>query len=83
MYSIKSLLVCLEDNLENNFLQLNSDKTEVIICCPPKAKCTVVQHLGHLTPSVKLYARNLSFILDSEFCLDKQISSVVKKNSSE
>ena len=81
--SIQSLLVCLEDIrnwMANNFLQLNGDKTEVIIFGPSKARHTALSNLGHLTPLVKPHARNLGVILDSELCLDKQISTVVKNS---
>ena len=42
--SVQSLLDCLEDIkvwMSNNFLQFNSDKTEVIIFGPPKSISTV------------------------------------------
>lgn len=40
----------------------------------------MLNNLGHLAPFVTPYARNLGVILDSELCLDKQISNVVKNS---
>ncbi|KAL1005067.1 hypothetical protein UPYG_G00054060 [Umbra pygmaea] len=40
----------------------------------------MVQDLGHLSPFIKPYAKNVGVILDTELCLDKQISSVVKNS---
>lgn len=81
--SIQSLLDCLEDIkiwMSNNYLQLNSDKTEVIVFGPPKSISTVADKLANLTPYIRSHARNLGVILDSGLCLDKQISSVVKNS---
>lgn len=64
----------------DNFLQLNNDKTEVIIFNPSKSKKPILTDLGSLTPFTKPFARNLGVIFDSELCFNKQISSVVKNS---
>ncbi len=66
--------------MANNFLQLNNEKTEVIIFGPSKIRNSIVSNLDSLTPYVTSHARNLGFIFYSELCLEKQISSVVKNS---
>ncbi len=61
--------------MSNNFLQLNNDKTEVILFGPSKTRNSVA---GNLTPYIKSHVKNLVVIFDSELCLEKQISSVIK-----
>ncbi len=55
-------------------------KTEVIIFGPSKIRNSIVSNLDSLTPYVTSHARNLGVIFDSELCLEKQISSVVKNS---
>ncbi len=74
---------CLKDIkiwMANNFLQLNNEKNEVIIFGPSKIRNSIVSNLDSLTPYVTSHARNLGVIFDSELCLEKQISSVVKNS---
>ncbi len=66
--------------MSNNFLQLNNDKTEVILSGPSKTRNYVAGNLENLTPYVKYHVKNLGVIFDSELCLEKQISSVVKNS---
>lgn len=66
--------------IANNFFQLNSNKTEVIVFIPLKSTSSLASRLNYLTPCVKSHKKNLGIILNSELCFDKQISSVVKKN---
>ncbi len=55
-------------------------KTEVIIFGPSKIRNSIVSNLDSLTPYVTSHARHLGVIFDSELCLEKQISSVVKNS---
>ena len=64
----------------SNFLQINNDKTEVIIFGPSKSKTPRTADLGILSPYVKSQSRNLGVILDFNFCFDKQIAAVVKSS---
>ncbi len=80
-HSLQHLMDCLKDIqiwMANNFLQLNNEKTEVIIFGPSKIRNSIVSNLDSLTPYVTSHARNVGVIFDSELCLEKQISSVVK-----
>lgn len=54
--------------MSKSYLQLNSDKTEVIIFGPPKSISTVVDKLALITLHVKSHARNLGVILDLGLC---------------
>ena len=81
--SIPPLLDCLQDIkcwMNNNFLQLNDNKTEVIIFGPSKARPLIEEKLAHLSSFVKPHAKNLGVILDSELCFKRQISSVIKSS---
>ncbi len=74
---------CLKDIkiwMANNFLQLNNEKTEVIIFGPSKIRNSIVSNLDSLTPYVTSHAKKLGVVFDSELCLEKQISSVVKNS---
>ena len=78
---LQTLLDCLEEVkvwLGSNFLQINNDKTEVIIFGPSKSKTPRTADLGILSPYVKSHSRNLGVIFDSNFCFYKQIAAVVK-----
>ena len=73
------LLNCIQDIktwMDTNFLTLNENKTEIIIFDAPPS--LPLHSLGLLKSNVCSSARNLGFILDSNFKLDKHISSVVK-----
>lgn len=60
-------------SFSNNFLQLNENKTKVIVFNPSKSTKSTPRNLGPLTPYVKPHARDLSVIPDSNLNLDKQI----------
>ena len=73
--------------IQNNFLQLKSDKTEVIICGPQKQRKSVISHLETLSLNPNNQVRNLGVILDTDLnfnCHIKSITSAVfyhlKKN---
>ncbi len=52
--------------MSNNFLQLNNDKTEVILSGPSKTRNYVAGNLENFTPYVKYHVKNLGVIFDSE-----------------
>ncbi len=77
------LIDCFEELkcwMSNNFLQLNNDKTEVILFGPSKTRNYVAGNLENLTPYVKSHVKNLGVIFDSELCFEEQMSSVVKNS---
>ncbi len=50
--------------MANNFLQLNNEKTEVIIFGPSKIRNSIVSNLDSLIPYVTSHARNVGVIFD-------------------
>ncbi len=79
--SFLSLLNCLRDVktwLDQNFLCLNENKTEIVVFGRPGDLSACVDALGHLELYVRPFNRNLGVIFDSAFKFEKQISSVVK-----
>ena len=66
---IDSLSQCTEqinDWMCQNFLQLNKDKTEIIVFGAKEERLKVIAHLDSLSLKAKSQARNLGVILDSD-----------------
>ena len=79
--NLNSLLDCLEDIkcwMAQNVLQLNENKTEVILFGPPDSIKLTTSSLGNLSTLVKPQVKNLGVIFDSAFKFDKQVNAVVK-----
>jgi hypothetical protein len=82
--SISTVYTCtssIQTWMRYNFLQLNGDKTEVLVFTPPSLS-------GHMFTSmpvcdtevaVSSSAKDLGVILDSQLRLDKQVSNICKK----
>ena len=51
--------------MQNNSLQLNSDKTEIIVCGPQKQRESVISHLETLSLKPRNQVRNLGVMLDN------------------
>lgn len=45
--------------MHQKFLQLNTDKTEVIVVCPKEEKLKITAHLNTVTLKMATQARNL------------------------
>lgn len=77
---LQPLFACLSDLklwLSSNFLNLNENKTEIIIF-GPKENCVFDVERGSLAPYETHCARNLGFLFDHNLKFEKQISAVVK-----
>jgi len=63
--------------MTNNFLQLNEDKTDVLIlACPVNYSPALKAQLGPLSTNVCKQIKNLGVIFVSSLFFDKQISAV-------
>uniref|UniRef100_A0A669ESL6 Reverse transcriptase domain-containing protein n=1 Tax=Oreochromis niloticus TaxID=8128 RepID=A0A669ESL6_ORENI len=78
---LSTLMDCLKEIklwMTNNFLQLNTDKTECLILAPENIKPQISQHLGAFSSSIKATARNLGIIFDQSLSFDAHIKSVTR-----
>uniref|UniRef100_A0A3P9MAR3 Reverse transcriptase domain-containing protein n=1 Tax=Oryzias latipes TaxID=8090 RepID=A0A3P9MAR3_ORYLA len=76
---VDSLNHCLQQIsawMQNNFLQLNSDKTEVIVFGPQKQRESVSSYLHSLSLKPSNQVRNLGVIMDSDLNFNSHIKSV-------
>uniref|UniRef100_A0A3B3HFB5 Reverse transcriptase domain-containing protein n=1 Tax=Oryzias latipes TaxID=8090 RepID=A0A3B3HFB5_ORYLA len=76
---VDSLNHCLQQIsawMQNNFLQLNSDKTEVIVFGPQKQREIVSSYLHSLSLKPSNQVRNLGVIMDSDLNFNSHIKSV-------
>jgi len=72
--SIQPLLDCLGNIkkwLTLNFLQINEDKTEIIVFGSLKLRSSTIGELSNHFPYVSSQVRNLGVIMDSEMALKK------------
>ena len=78
--SVQTLLDCLNDVkswMTLNFLNLNENKTEIIMFGCGRADIPA-DFLGPLTPNIRSSVKNLGVIFDEMLKFDRQVSSVVK-----
>lgn len=78
---IDSLCQCIEQIntwMCHNFLQLNKNKTEIIVFGSHDKRLGVSAHLDSLSLQTKTQVRNLGVILDSELNFDSHINSITK-----
>ncbi|KAK7899424.1 hypothetical protein WMY93_020277 [Mugilogobius chulae] len=76
---VDSLCRCIQQIsvwMQNNFLQLNSDKTEVIIFGPQKQRESVSSHFQSLSLKPLGQVRNLGVIMDSDLNFNSHIKSI-------
>ena len=81
--SFNNILNCLEDIkiwMATNFLQLNQNKTEVILFGPQKSIHNLKSSLGPLSMNLRNTVKNLGVHLDSSLNFNKQVSSVVSSS---
>uniref|UniRef100_A0A669E4F5 Reverse transcriptase domain-containing protein n=1 Tax=Oreochromis niloticus TaxID=8128 RepID=A0A669E4F5_ORENI len=80
-YKLSNLSNCLTEInkwLYDNFLQLNSDKTETLIIAPDHMVPEIRQHISFLEPYVKSSLRNLGVIFDSSMSLEQHSKQLVR-----
>ena len=74
--TLHECLSAIKNWMANNFLQLNAEKTQVLIIGSDKVAADVANHLGPLKSNICSNPRNLGIILDQAMLLDKQVKSV-------
>ncbi len=77
---IEKLMECIVDIknwMTNNFLLLNSEKTEVLIIGPKNHTSNNLEHCGFSLDSSSS-VRNLGVLFDSNFSFDSHVSSICK-----
>ncbi len=77
--SLSDLLACIngiKSWMGDNFLQLNENKTEVILFGSPHLVNALSSSLGPLQANIRTHIKNLGVVFDSELKFDKQINYV-------
>ena len=63
--------------MADSFLQLNAEKTEILISVPPSVVPKIKDGLGSLT-SVKSFIRNLGVTMDQALTLDQHVKCLIR-----
>ncbi len=75
------MLQCYKDVnswMAQNFLQLNSSKSEVLLINPPQSPCPLQSSLGPLSSNITSTARNLGVIFDSNLNFKSYVTKVTQ-----
>uniref|UniRef100_A0A8C6PV72 Reverse transcriptase domain-containing protein n=1 Tax=Nothobranchius furzeri TaxID=105023 RepID=A0A8C6PV72_NOTFU len=82
MSKLQMLHTCLDyQNLDGgNSLQLNEDKTEILICAPEKLVPKVRDSIGQLASHIKPSVRNLGVTFEPALTLDSHDSFLVRSS---
>ena len=76
--TLHDCLTAIKIWMSDNFLQLNSDKTEVLIIGSESIMETVQQCIGHLAANVKEASQNLGVLFDHHMNFERHIKKVVQ-----
>ncbi len=79
--SISTELDCIESiklRISQNFLQLNKDKTEILVIGNDVQRGSIASHFDSLSLKTSNQAKNLGIIFDSNLSFKKHISIVTK-----
>lgn len=75
---LQHCLAAIKDWMSLNFLQLHSDKTEILIIGPVNNTSSILQHMGPLAPFVKSISRNLWVIFDPLLKFEHHVKKLVQ-----
>lgn len=81
VHKLSSLIKCLasiEQWLGDNYLQLNSEKSETLIIAPDSQISIIKQHLDSLGSSVQPSLRYLGIVFDSATSLKQQSRQLIR-----
>ena len=79
--SLDGLRACLMDInswMSQNFLQLNSDKTEILLFGPPNLTSILKDDLGSLSSAVKPIAKSLGVFFDPDLSFTVQVNKTIQ-----
>ena len=76
--SLSNCLDQINNWMNQNFLQLNQDKTEVIVFGNKEKRSVVIKHLELLSIQTKDQVRNLGVQIDSDLTFSSHIKSITK-----
>ena len=75
---LHNCLTAIKDWMSNNYLQLNTDKTEVLIIASDSIAPKVAKSIGSLSSAVRSNLRNLGVIFDQAMHFDQHIKSLTR-----
>ena len=75
---LNNCLNAIRNWMANNFLQLNADKTEVLIFGPENLQSSIRQNLGTLSSSSQLSLRNLGVIFDQSMSFEAHVKTLTR-----
>ena len=76
--TLQECLLSIDSWLGNNFLQLNSNKTEVLIVAADQTASKVASFMGSLQANIRPHIRNLGVIFDQSMHLDNHVKSLTR-----
>ena len=80
-YKLSRLLDCLNAIrvwTTENSLQLNADKTEVLVVAPDKCVSVILKNIGHLSTAAHSNLRNLGVIFNNSMSFDTHVKHLSK-----
>ena len=75
---LHNCLTAIKDWMSNNYLQLNTDKTEVLIIASDSIAPKVAKSIGSLSSAVRSNLRNLGVIFDQAMHFDQHVKSLTR-----
>ena len=71
-------MLTVDSWLGSNFMQLNKNKTEVMIVAAEKTATKVASFMGSLKENIRPHLRNLGVIFDQSMHLDNHVKSLTR-----